>query len=552
MAVDAPPRPHRRSQPLHPVRPRRGRFRSLTWRILALNVLALLTLVGGLLFIGQYERSLIEAELDSLTVQSEIIAAALGEAAVSSSPAEGQDFLSGLARPIVRRLAGPAELRARLFAANGDLVADSRALAGPGGTVQIEELPPPRAGRGVSGLVIDAYEWVVERLPRRQRFPPYRETAPQQAGDYEEATAALNGDVGRAVRTASNQGLVLSVAVPVQRYKQVLGVLMLSVGSGAIEESLRDVRLNILKVFFIVLVITVLLSLYLSGTIARPVQRLAAAAERVRHGRGRKVAIPDFSRRRDEIGDLSRALRDMTDALWERMDSIETFAADVAHEIKNPLTSLRSAVETAARVEEPDQQRRLMTIILDDVQRLDRLISDISDASRLDAELSRAESVTVDIAGMLETLAEVHRAGGADDGPRLELDIAEHQDLEVSGFEEQLVRAFRNLVSNAISFSPPGGTITLKAWREGAFVKVAVEDQGPGLPEGKTEAIFDRFYTERPKGEKFGVHSGLGLSIVRQIVSAHGGHIEAENIHRDDQVAGARFTLALPAGGVDG
>ncbi len=552
MAVDAPPRPHRRSQPLHPVRPRRGRFRSLTWRILALNVLALLTLVGGLLFIGQYERSLIEAELDSLTVQSEIIAAALGEAAVSSSPAEGQDFLSGLARPIVRRLAGPAELRARLFAANGDLVADSRALAGPGGTVQIEELPPPRAGRGVSGLVIDAYEWVVERLPRRQRFPPYRETAPQQAGDYEEATAALNGDVGRAVRTASNQGLVLSVAVPVQRYKQVLGVLMLSVGSGAIEESLRDVRLNILKVFFIVLVITVLLSLYLSGTIARPVQRLAAAAERVRRGRGRKVAIPDFSRRRDEIGDLSRALRDMTDALWERMDSIETFAADVAHEIKNPLTSLRSAVETAARVEEPDQQRRLMTIILDDVQRLDRLISDISDASRLDAELSRAESVTVDIAGMLETVVEVHRAGGADDGPRLELDIADHQDLEVSGFEEQLVRAFRNLVSNAISFSPPGGTITLKAWREGAFVKVAVEDQGPGLPEGKTEAIFDRFYTERPKGEKFGVHSGLGLSIVRQIMSAHGGHIEAENIHRDDQVAGARFTLALPAGGVDG
>ncbi len=552
MAVDAPPRPHRRSQPLHPVRPRRGRFRSLTWRILALNVLALLTLVGGLLFIGQYERSLIEAELDSLTVQSEIIAAALGEAAVTSNPAEGQDFLSGLARPIVRRLAGPAELRARLFAANGDLVADSRALAGPGGTVQIEELPPPRAGRGVSGLVIDAYEWVVERLPRRQRFPPYRETAPQQAGDYEEATAALNGDVGRAVRTASNQGLVLSVAVPVQRYKQVLGVLMLSVGSGAIEESLRDVRLNILKVFFIVLVITVLLSLYLSGTIARPVQRLAAAAERVRHGRGRKVAIPDFSRRRDEIGDLSRALRDMTDALWERMDSIETFAADVAHEIKNPLTSLRSAVETAARVEEPDQQRRLMTIILDDVQRLDRLISDISDASRLDAELSRAESVTVDIAGMLETMAEVHRAGGADDGPRLELDIADHQDLEVSGIEEQLVRAFRNLFSNAISFSPPGGTITLKAWREGAFVKVAVEDQGPGLPEGKTEAIFDRFYTERPKGEKFGVHSGLGLSIVRQIMSAHGGHIEAENIHRDDQVAGARFTLALPAGGVDG
>ncbi|MEE9251093.1 MAG: stimulus-sensing domain-containing protein [Alphaproteobacteria bacterium] len=551
MAVDAPPRPNRRVQPLHPVRHHRGRFRSLTWRILALNVLALAFLVGGLLYIDQYERSLIETELDSLTVQGEIIAAALGEAAVSSSPTEGQDFLSGLARPIVRRLAGPAKRRARLFAANGDLVADSRALAGPGGTVQIEELPPPRAGGRVSGLIIDVYDWVVERLPRRERFPPYRETAPQRASDYPEAEAALDGEVGRAVRVAPAGGLALSVAVPVQRYKQVLGALMLSVGSAAIEENLRDVRLDILKVSAIVLLITVLLSLYLSGTIARPVQRLAAAAERVRHGQGRKVVIPDFSRRRDEIGDLSKALRDMTDALWQRMDAIEKFAADVAHEIKNPLSSLRSAVETAARLEDPDQQRRLMTIILDDVQRLDRLISDISDASRLDAELSRAESEAVDIGGMLKTVVEVHQADGAEDRPRLELDVADHQDLKVFGIEGRLVQVFRNLVSNAISFSPPQGTITLKAWREGAFVKVAVEDQGPGLPEGKTEAIFDRFYTARPKGERFGTHSGLGLSISKQIVGAHGGTIEGENIHRNGRVAGARFTVALPVGGRD-
>jgi two-component system sensor histidine kinase ChvG len=415
--------------------------------------------------------------------------------------------------------------------------------------VQIAELPPPDPEPTIFDRVVDAYEWVLSLFPRRE-FQPYRESAPQVATDYPEAVRALRGETGSAVRTAPRSGLILSVAVPVSRYKQVLGAIMLSTDSRDIEESLRSVRIDILNVFAIVLIATVLMSLYLAGTIARPVRRLAAAAEQVGLGHARGVVIPDFSRRGDEIGDLSTALREMTDALWSRMDAIERFAADVAHEIKNPLSSLRSAVETVSRIEDIPQQRKLMAIIADDVKRLDRLISDISDASRLDAELSRAESQPVDIATMLAILVEIHQTTEPAGGVRLESKIDDAKDLVVFGIEDRLVQVFRNLISNAISFSPAGGTILLRAWRDGSWVNIAVEDQGPGVPEDKREAIFDRFYTERPKGEKFGTHSGLGLSISKQIITAHNGRIWAENIHEsgsDTAVRGARFVVALRA-----
>ena len=304
-----------------------------------------------------------------------------------------------------------------------------------------------------------------------------------------------------------------------------------------------------LIVFAIALAVTVLLSFYLAGTIARPIRRLAAAAKLVRYGQGRRFEIPDFGRRRDEIGDLSRALRDMTQALWDRLDAIEGFAADVAHEIKNPLTSLRSAVETVTRVRDPEQQRRLMSIILDDVQRLDRLISDISDASRLDAELSRAQTEPVDIAALLETLVEIQSATlDPDRAPRFKIELQDRSRLLVQGIEGRLGQVFRNLLSNAVTFSPPGGEILMSAQRSDGSVVIGLSDEGPGLPEGKLEAIFDRFYSERPKEEKFGTHSGLGLSISKQIVDAHGGSIRAENrISADGVVMGARFIVTLPA-----
>jgi two-component system sensor histidine kinase ChvG len=239
----------------------------------------------------------------------------------------------------------------------------------------------------------------------------------------------------------------------------------------------------------------------------------------------------------------------MTDAVWQRMSAIEHFAADVAHEIKNPLSSLRSAVETATRIENPTNQKRLMAIILDDVERLDRLITDISDASRLDAELSRIELAPVDVAAMLGALAEIHQATRAADAPHLVLELPERgRELIVPGIESRLSQVFRNVIANAASFSPAGGEIRLRARHDGRAVLVTVEDQGPGVPEDKLTAIFDRFYSERPAGEKFGTHSGLGLSISKQIVEAHRGMIWAENRREiDGTVGGARFCIRLPS-----
>jgi len=528
------------------------RLRSITWRVLAVNLLALLILAAGLLYLDRYKRSLIASQLDSLAVQGGIFAAALGEAAVISDPLAGQDTLTALARPMVRRLAVPARLRARLFAANGDLIADSKYVGMVRGGVEVAPLATPREDARLLDHLVDAYEWLVRRLPAGESYPPYEDKPSARAADFREAQRALAGEVGRSVRAAPGGELVLSVAVPVQRYKQVLGALMLSVDSAEIEESLRQVRQEIISVFGIVFVITVLLSLWLAGTIARPVRRLAAAAERVRSGHGQAAEIPDLSGRGDEIGNLSAALRDMTRDLWSRMDAIEGFAADVAHEIKNPLSSLRSAVETVARIDNPAQQRRLMAIILDDVQRLDRLISDISDASRLDAELGRAQLSRVDMADLLRTLVEIEQtaaqAGGAP-APRLTLDLPGDRPIVVLGLEGRLAQVFRNLIANAVSFSPPHGTIRVSGRIEDGLARFAVEDEGPGLPPEKIGAIFDRFYSERPRGEKFGTHSGLGLSISKQIVEAHHGRIWAENVERDGAVAGARFVVTLDLAG---
>jgi two-component system, OmpR family, sensor histidine kinase ChvG len=563
-------------------RMRRRRFSLLTRRILFLNLLPPVLLVAGLLYLDDYRRSLIQSEFSDLTTQGQIFAAALGAAAIEGSgePIDDNAVISTpdehlsvqMAQQILRRLVESTHARARLFSVDGSLLADSRVLGSAGIAVETAPLPPLGPPPDLLTQVLNTvYDFIMNWLPAREDLPPDRDRPNASLADFPEAEIALRGEIGRALRArpldrdaaagALQPKMTASVAVPVQRFKKVLGVLLLSADSSDIETSLRSLRFNILKVFGATLAMTVLISIYVGHTIARPIRRLAIAAERVRRGgqvvgagirvrgamQGGRPAIPDLSSRDDEIGDLSVALADMTDALWRRLDAIERFAADVSHEIKNPLTSLKSAVETASRIQDAERQRKLLAIILDDVGRLDRLIGDISDASRLDAELSREETQPVDIGALLNTLVELHSATVAADGPRLVLERAGTRPLIVPGLEHRLGQVFRNLITNAISFSPAGGTIRLLATRQGDVVEVTVEDEGPGIAEDKLEAIFERFYSDRPEGEKFGTHSGLGLSISRQIVIAHGGSIRAENRRSaNGNMIGARFVVRLP------
>ena len=526
---------------------RRRALSPITRRILAVNLLALGILFAGLLYVDEYRRGLIDAELAALRTQADLFAAALGEGATApEGPGEG-GLIAPVAQQMDRRVAQATRIRARLFSGDGELLADSRLLIGAGAMVQIEELPPPQDAAQPAKDLLAIYDRIVKRISSAGALPVYGENPIQKAADYPEVLGALSGIVADGVRSLPRGGLILSVAVPVQRYKQVLGALLLTRGSHDIDAAVFQVRLNILKVFAVALAITVLLSLYLAGTIARPILRLAKAAQLVRKDRQRKHTIPDFADRGDEIGDLALAFREMTDALWLRMDAIESFAADVSHEIKNPLGSLRSAVETAVRINDPDQRQKLMTIILEDVQRLDRLITDISDASRLDAELSRGQFVPVDIGSMLGTLVDVQRTSTTDRHLRLALNLTGKRKLIVNGLEGRLVQVFLNLIANAMSFSPPRGTITINAKRQNSTVVAEVLDDGPGIPEDKAKEIFLRFYSERPHGEKFGTHSGLGLSISKQIVEAHGGTIVAENRQDGEgRPIGARFVVRLP------
>ncbi|MCR4378976.1 MAG: sensor histidine kinase [Rhodospirillales bacterium] len=531
----------------------------LTRRILAVNLLAPALLLIGTFYLGEYRRSLVTAELSSLRTHGEIFAVALGESAVSPA---GENLMPELASQIVRRLAFTADTRARLFAVNGMLVADSRALLEPGGEiVEAESLAPPAAkpapetvadSKSLLNKLFALLDVIYFWLPGVEEYPLYHENIDQHAEDYREVMGAMEGDIWVARRSMPDGTLILSVALPVTRYKQTLGVLMLSKTSADINDAMFEVRKATLQVFAATLIFTVLVSLYLGGTIARPIRNLSRAAERVRKGRHREHTIPKMTARTDEIGELALALNDMTEGLWARMDAIEAFAADVSHEIKNPLTSLKSAVETATRLKDPDAQRKLMAVILDDVERLDRLITDISNASRLDAELSRAEPKPVNLSAMLTTIADIHTASLSENAPTLSIAAPAESEgsLMVSGIADRLVQVLRNLISNAQSFSPqtPDAAIRITAGREGAWVVITVEDDGPGIPEGKFEAIFNRFYTERPQAEEFGRHSGLGLAISKQIVEAHGGTIIAENAKTEDgAVTGARFTVRLPA-----
>ena len=533
------------------------RFSTLLRRILLVNLLPLALLLAALLYLDQYQNGLLGAEVTTLREQARIYAGALGESAVRMTDPDNPKLVPDIARPLLRRLTDPTPgAQAKVYAPDGTVIADSRVREGASGAVSTEPLPPAMEHGPFVGAIGWIYDRVLAVLPHETPTPLVVDMTPGAAGlewqpDVKEELRLNSSGQSREmppyIRRTKDDRLLVTVSEPVLTNRHTVGIILLTREAREVDDSLFAVRMSILALFTLALGLTVLLSWYLSLAIARPLLRLAGAAEQMREGRGRAGTVPaGLLDRSDEIGALANALAESATALWTRMDAIERFAADVAHEIKNPLTSIRSAIETLRRIEDPAKQRRLLAIIAEDVGRLDRLISDISDASRIDAELSRVATTPVAVAPILATLAEIDEATRDDDDPRLVV-LPRQGPCVAQGVEGRIVQVLRNLIGNAQSFSPANGRIRLSARDAGTMVEISVEDEGPGIPDAKLEHIFDRFYSERPQNERFGQHSGLGLSISRQIVEALKGRISAEN-RRDatGRVIGARFLVRLP------
>ncbi|ARP98821.1 stimulus-sensing domain-containing protein [Pseudorhodoplanes sinuspersici] len=548
---------------------------SLTRRIVFLNVAGLFALFVGILYLSQSRAFFIEARIRSLQVQAEIIAGAiaasatvetdsitidpdrllelqLGETYGPDDSSSALEFPINPERvaPVLRRLISPTNTRARIYDRDGVLLLDSRNLYGRGDVLRFD-LPSAVEKPGFFEKQLNS----IRKWFAKGDLPVYQELGPENGKGYPEVASALNGNTTSIVRINQRGEVIISVATPVQRFRAIRGVLLLSTQGADIEQSVAAERLAIFKVFLVAAVTMTVLSMLLARTIAGPVRRLADAAERVRRRVRTRVEIPDFTNRRDEIGDLSGALREMTNVLYSRIEAIESFAADVAHELKNPLTSLRSAVETIPLAKTRESQERLMAVIQHDVRRLDRLISDISDASRLDAELQRHESAPVNLYTLLTTVVSVANQVKQEDDiqVRLSFEGGGPNAFIVSGHDSRIGQVIDNLIANARSFSSPGGSVRVTARRVKNFVEIIVDDDGPGIRPDAFEKIFERFYTDRPH-QGFGNNSGLGLSISKQIIEAHGGKIWAENRQgvpthdgADPLILGARFTVRLPA-----
>ncbi|MFC7395967.1 stimulus-sensing domain-containing protein [Chelatococcus sp. GCM10030263] len=558
---------------------------SLTRRIVVLNLAGLVALLLGFLYLNQFRAGLIDARVQSLLTQGEIIAGAIAASATVETDTITIDpdkllqlqagESSGLAddlsplefsinpervAPVLRRLVTPTRTRARIYDHDGIVLLDSRSLYSRGDILRYD-LPPLAPTK--PPLIERAWE-SIRAFFKPKTSPLLDDLTPGNGRGLPEVQQALLGTPGTVVRVNGHGQTIVSVAVPIQRFRTVRGALLLSTRGGDIDAIISAERWAILRVFAVAAGVMTVLSVLLAGTIAGPVRRLADAAERVRRGIKSRQEIPDFTDRADEIGHLSGALRDMTRALYNRIDAIESFAADVAHELKNPLTSLRSAVETLPLAKRKEAQERLLAVIQQDVGRLDRLISDISDASRLDAELARAESEPVDLERLVKTVAsvtnEVRDTGDISVMVHVNKNSLANNAFFVVGNDGRLGQVVTNLVDNALSFSPPGGTVRVELRRLPQEVEIVVEDDGPGIPPHALERIFERFYTDRPD-QGFGLNSGLGLSISRQIVEAHRGRIWAENriapnvavkaasaqCPDETERLGARFIVRLPA-----
>jgi two-component system sensor histidine kinase ChvG len=498
--------------------------------IIALNLFSLAVLIAGALVLNELRRGLVNARVDSLTTQGELIATIIDQAATVGEPEPAMD--PATANQVLQLLANPKAQRARLFDAQGRLIADSDWVAD---RVEWRVLPPakPRGQGGGFALDLSPGEGRSESAQGRKEL-----TA--------EVGRALAGQHVSGLRRGADGERVVSVSIPIQHVKAVLGVLTLEARD--VDAIIDRERAALIPFILVAITVTLISSVLLNSLIAQPVLRLARAADRVRLAGARAISLPDLSKRDDELGALTRSLEAMTHSLTERMDAIESFAADVAHEIRNPLTSMRSAVETLDLVTDPTAKERLLRILKNDVQRLDRLVTDISNASRLDAELSRDSPRMIDLERLVGDVVALYQATARPGDVQVRFQESGGLDpVLVLGREGPLGQIFRNLIDNARSFSPPDKEVVVTITRNRDRVVAMVADYGPGIPPENLETIFQRFYTSRPKGAAFGGNSGLGLSIARQIAEAHNGTLVARNmVTPEGEVRGAIFILSLP------
>ncbi len=521
-------------------------------RIIVINLVVLFIPIFGFLWVDSYRQSLIDAEVFSLTNEAEIIAAALAESAVLDNNVEnGIPFNLLISQQVLRRISFTSKARPRLWNMDGEMLisysaltpkqVETRKLAKIGSFDELQENIERQVSRSLRKIAW-AFSYVPD-LPVESNIKP-----PLNITDYPEVRIALQGGTSVFLRRSKNKDytLTISAAAPIKQYRRVYGAIQLLKDSRQIDLALEQIYRQIFIISLIALTIMMVLSFWLATTIAMPLNRLANAANRIRTNKDRKAQIPDLSKRQDEIGHLASNLRAMTESLWQRMEAIESFAADVAHELKNPLTSLQSAVETLNLTQNPEQKERLTKIIKQDIERLNRLITDISDASRLDAELLRATTETVEIKKLMQNVIELYQTTGHKDKQIKfqEIDETRKSEIFVAAHQNRLVQVIRNLITNAISFAPDQSTITLKMQLNGSNLIIEVIDEGPGIPDNALEKIFSRFYSERPKQEAFGNHSGLGLSISRQIVETYNGTLTAHN--KTGEQTGAIFKITLP------
>ncbi|MEE8309444.1 MAG: stimulus-sensing domain-containing protein, partial [Hyphomicrobium sp.] len=552
---------------------------SLLRRILVSNLIGFFVLLLGILYLGWYHTWLIDAKVDALKIQGKIIADAIASKAKvererivfdanelpgqrSSSRTYRDDGFAALelsispeeVTPILRKLIQSTNTRARIYARDGTLIVDTaRSLRRWRAALRNE--PTENTGKAPSTQNF----WT--RLTRYlfdEPLPVYQEIGSANGTAYAEVRQALEGNE-RSMLLLNDKGeQIVSLAVPIRRFKTVQGVLLLSTRPGELDEILSEERSVILMLAAIALFASIVTSLLLARTVAGPMRRLSEAAEQASHNIAARTQLPEYANRSDEVGQMAAAFRAMTKALYRRIEASEKFAADVAHELKNPLTAARSIAESLSLAKNEEERRHLVEQIQNELNRLNRLITDVSNASRLDAELARQEMRPVDITTVLRGVVTIFRDILGDDQRQIRL-VIEDAPLEgayiVSGDEGRIGQVLTNLVDNAISFSPKTGTITVRARSTPPHMEIYVEDEGPGIPEDRLEVIFDRFYTDRPDTEATeGKNSGLGLSISREIIRAHGGQISAESRFEDgsgpdDAPLGARFVVKLPLAG---